>query len=78
MAQDFCEHTDIRTSATHIRATQVSHKMDKLAERIGVLTIPRERDNVPEGLVDSLPPEGENSSSLFGLDLPTFTFVPVF
>ncbi|XP_046356638.1 uncharacterized protein [Haliotis cracherodii] len=35
-----------------------SCKMDKLAERIQTLTLPRERDdNVPDGLVDSLPPE---------------------
>lgn len=59
MAQDFGEHRDIRTNAIHIRAAQFSHKMDKLAERIGMLTIPRERDHVPEGLVDSLPPEGK-------------------
>jgi len=39
-------------------ARELSHKMDRLAERIGTLTLPRERDNVPEGLVDSLPPEG--------------------
>jgi len=59
MAQDFGEHRDIRTSAIHIRAAQFSHhKQDKLAERIGMLTLPRERDHVPEGLVDSLPPEG--------------------
>lgn len=60
MAQDFGEHSDIRYSAIHIRAAQFSHKMDKLAERIGMLTIPRERDHVPEGLVDSLPPEGNS------------------
>ncbi|XP_070199031.1 uncharacterized protein [Littorina saxatilis] len=35
----------------------VVHKTDRLAERISNLTIPRERDQVPEGLVDSLPPE---------------------
>lgn len=38
-----------------------SCKMDKLAERIQTLTLPRERDdNVPDGLVDSLPPEGNS------------------
>ncbi|WAR11712.1 UBC9-like protein, partial [Mya arenaria] len=58
MAQDFCERPMMPSSAAHARATrEVSHKMDRLAERIGMLTIPRERDNIPEGLVDSLPPE---------------------
>ncbi|XP_060569349.1 uncharacterized protein LOC132727783 [Ruditapes philippinarum] len=57
MAQDFCDHNPLPTSSTPVRASQVSHKMDKLAERIGMLTLPRERDHVPEGLVDSLPPE---------------------
>lgn len=36
----------------------VVHKTDKLAERLGCLTVVRDRDQVPEGLVDSLPPEG--------------------
>lgn len=37
-----------------------SHKMDKLTERISSLTIARDSDKecIPEGLVDSLPPEG--------------------
>ncbi|XP_069112240.1 uncharacterized protein [Argopecten irradians] len=35
----------------------VTHKMDKLTERISSLTMPREKDMVPEGLVDSMPPE---------------------
>ncbi|ESO90584.1 hypothetical protein LOTGIDRAFT_176806, partial [Lottia gigantea] len=35
----------------------VNHKPDKLAERLTSLTIARDRGNVPEGLVDSLPPE---------------------
>jgi hypothetical protein len=60
MAQDFCDHNPLPTSSTPVRASQVSHKMDKLAERIGMLTLPRERDHVPEGLVDSLPPEGSS------------------
>ncbi|XP_050397716.1 (E3-independent) E2 ubiquitin-conjugating enzyme UBE2O [Patella vulgata] len=35
----------------------VSHKADKLAERLTCLTVARDRGNVPEGLIDSLPPE---------------------
>lgn len=58
VAQDFCDHSHLPTTSAHVRASQFSHKMDKLAERIGMLTLPRERDHVPEGLVDSLPPEG--------------------
>ncbi|KAK0045836.1 SUMO-conjugating enzyme UBC9 [Biomphalaria pfeifferi] len=33
------------------------HKPDKLAERINALTIPREVDRIPPGLIESLPPE---------------------
>ncbi|KAK3600138.1 hypothetical protein CHS0354_011744 [Potamilus streckersoni] len=54
-AMDFYDGCKVPVSSKHVRTH--SHKMDKLAERIGQLMLPRERDTVPEGLVDSLPPE---------------------
>ena len=64
MVQDFCSRP-VHPSAKSVRATH-SHKMDKLTERISSLTLPRDRDSdyVPEGLVDSLPPEGMVSCQL--------------
>ena len=58
MVQDFCSRP-VHPSAKSVRS-HPSHKMDKLTERISSLTLPRDResDYVPEGLVDSLPPEG--------------------
>ena len=37
-------------------------KTDRLVERLTALTTPREyeKEKVPDGLVDSLPPEGKN------------------
>ena len=40
------------------RPARVLARADRLAERINALTTPREKDTVPEGLIDSLPPEG--------------------
>lgn len=40
------------------------HKADRLTERINALTIPREQDAVPPGLIESLPPEGKKSNLL--------------
>ena len=39
----------------------ITPKVDRLAERINNLSIPRDyaAEKVPEGLVDSLPPEGK-------------------
>ena len=39
----------------------IAPKVDKLVERINNLSIPRDyaAEKVPEGLVDSLPPEGK-------------------
>ena len=39
----------------------IAPKVDRLAERINNLSIPRDyaAEKVPEGLVDSLPPEGK-------------------
>lgn len=56
MAADFYMKPESRSKVLR----SGSHKMDKLAERISSLTIPRdtEKEAVPEGLVDSLPPEG--------------------
>ncbi|KAK3086564.1 hypothetical protein FSP39_020298 [Pinctada imbricata] len=39
------------------RTRSLRHKMDKLAERLSALTLPAKQDKVPEGLVDSMPPE---------------------
>ena len=41
-------------------------KTDRLVERLTALTTPREyeKEKVPDGLVDSLPPEGKNLHSL--------------
>jgi len=39
------------------RPARVLARADRLAERINALTTPREKDTVPEGLIDSLPPE---------------------
>ena len=39
-------------------AQRMVPKVDRLAERLSNLTVPYEREHVPEGLVDSLPPEG--------------------
>lgn len=44
--------------------------MDKLAERLSVLTVTRDWETVPEGLVDSIPPEGRH----FEHDM--FTYLP--
>ena len=52
---------DFYTNEEEYRARKVkspNHKTDKLAERITALTTPREGGSVPEGLVDSMPPEG--------------------
>ncbi|XP_052229478.1 uncharacterized protein LOC127843767 isoform X2 [Dreissena polymorpha] len=58
MAQDFCAQPRVAAPTLQVpRVAPVSHKMDRLAERIGMLTVPRDWDNIPEGLVDSLPPE---------------------
>ena len=54
---DFYSSSD--ADAANRVARHVVHKTDRLAERISNLTLPRERDQVPEGLVDSLPPEGK-------------------
>ena len=39
----------------------IAPKVDRLAERINNLSIPRDyaAEKVPDGLVDSLPPEGK-------------------
>ena len=62
VAQDFSP-LPVHPSAKNVRPTHY-HKIDKLSERIASLTLPRDRDSdyVPEGLVDSLPPEGMYSS----------------
>lgn len=41
-----------------LRVKPIPHKQDKLAERISLLTVSTKQDHVPEGLVDSIPPEG--------------------
>ena len=61
---DFYSSSD--ADAANRVARHVVHKTDRLAERISNLTLPRERDQVPEGLVDSLPPEGKMQSVLLG------------
>ena len=43
-----------------LRVKPIPHKQDKLAERISLLTISVKHDHVPDGLVDSIPPEGTN------------------
>nr|XP_022337360.1 uncharacterized protein LOC111133343 [Crassostrea virginica] len=40
-----------------LRVKPIPHKQDKLAERISLLTISVKHDHVPDGLVDSIPPE---------------------
>lgn len=54
---DFYPQETEQQTAKRVKALS-SHKMDKLTERISSLTIPREKEIVPEGLVDSMPPEG--------------------
>ena len=54
---------DFYTNEEEYRARKIkspNHKTDKLAERITALTTPREPGSVPEGLVDSMPPEGKS------------------
>ncbi|XP_063416868.1 uncharacterized protein LOC134699107 [Mytilus trossulus] len=54
------ESFDFYTKEEEYRARKIkslNHKTDKLAERITSLTTPREPGSVPEGLVDSMPPE---------------------
>ncbi|XP_041376583.1 uncharacterized protein LOC121389041 [Gigantopelta aegis] len=43
--------------ASKTTKSSLIHKMDKLTERLHMLTVVRETDHVPDGLVDSLPPE---------------------
>lgn len=47
-----------------LRVKPIPHKQDKLAERISLLTVSTKQDHVPEGLVDSIPPEGISKSDI--------------
>lgn len=42
-----------------------------------MLTLPRERDHVPEGLVDSLPPEGSLLILFSALSYALYMFISI-
>ncbi|BFZ19510.1 hypothetical protein BsWGS_22550 [Bradybaena similaris] len=55
---DFYASREIQDREVYHQARRPArHKADRLTERINALTIPREQDAVPPGLIESLPPE---------------------
>ena len=51
---------EARRSAERKQFVPMVSKVDRIAERINSLSAPRDyqKEKIPEGLVDSLPPEG--------------------